>query len=228
MSEWAPFAIRRDGPPWKAGYTFGVSGPKRGEVKHSAVGSWAGMQSVLDGPVQSSWHFSVLQDGRVFQHYALSTHCWHGNDTDSDQGVRANLDLIGIEHEGGAPGNLSEPLTEAQLAATVAVSRWAAEQYGFARFGRFPEQWDCWTLAEHNQVGNTPTACPSGRIPWDEVIRRLEEVPVPEPTQPSEAEALRALVRAGTIIAAGDLNLAGLSEVDKNALRWIAAPAQIG
>ncbi len=55
-----------------------------------------------------------------------------------------------------------------------------------------------------------------------------DAVPDPTPTpppQPTEVEALRALVRAGAIIAAGDQNLADLTEEDKSALDWIANTA---
>ena len=179
MAEWCDFATRRDGPPSKfGGYAAGNSSPKRGEVKHSMVGSYGGALSVLDNlSVPSSWHFSVLKDGSIVQHYPLSANCWHGNDSDNDGEVRANIDLIGVEHEGGGPGNESEPLTDAQLLATIQLTRWAAEQFSLTRFARFPEQWDVWTLAEHNQVGNSPTACPSRRIPWDAVLRGLNPAP---------------------------------------------------
>ena len=47
--------------------------------------------------------------------------------------------------------------------------------------------------------------------------------PPSSPTQPTETEALRALARAGKIIAAGNENLADLAEVDKNSLKWMVA-----
>lgn len=174
MELWCPFAVRRDGPAWKVGYSppLGMTAPKRGEIKHSAEGGWAGLYSVLDGTRPASWHFTVGYD-RIEQHYPLNVNTWHGNDTDDDDAIKANLDTVGVEHLGKA----GEPLDAYQLDATVRLSAWMAQQFGFSRFDRFPVQDGVWTLAEHRQLGNTPTACPSDRIPWDEVLRRLQLPP---------------------------------------------------
>lgn len=199
MTEWCPFAIRRDGPASKQGYGSNTAGLKRGEIKHSAVGSLSGALAVLDRPdIRSSWHFTIAYSGDILQHYALSTHCWHGNDTDGDGGVAANFDLIGIEHEGGGPGNESEPLTPGQVTATVRLTRWAAEQFGFADFARYPHQTGVWTLVEHKEVGNTPTACPSDRIPWELVLSLLSLPGSPTEPPPSfpPAEVAQALMRS--------------------------------
>lgn len=223
---WAPFAVRRDGPASKVGYPGRLHAPKRGEVKHSAVGSVAGAFQVLDNhSINSSWHFTVDKGGTVFQHYPLTVNCWHGNDTDSDGAVAANFDLIGIEHEGGPPGNESEPLTDEQVRATVMVSQWAAAQFGFERFGRYPEQAGVWTLAEHNQVGNSPTACPSNRIPWPRILAMLNE-PADGWAQPSDEHLLWVL---GNLTAAMRRDrdyfldeLAGFQGGDPYVLDWLA------
>ncbi len=192
MSElWCPWAVRRDGPARKQGYTGGVAGvppnlwqaaPKRGAIIHSADGYWPGIYEVLDGPRNASWHFTVGYD-RVEQHYALNANCWHGNDTDDDQAVRGNIDLIGVEVL-GRPG---EAPTEYQLQSIVNLQLWSAEQMlgPLPRFCRWPDQ-NGWTLAEHRELGNTATLCPSGRIPWPEVMRRLAPVaPPPAPPTPT-------------------------------------------
>ena len=190
MSEWAPFAIMRPGPTWKVGYSFrGESGPKRGDVKHSAEGDWPGLYAVLDGPAASSWHFTVGYD-RVEQHYPVGDYCYHAGDVDGDGAVAANIDLVGIEHLGSA----GEPLTTYQVEMTIQVSLWCAEQYGIARFARYPEQEGVWTLVEHNQVSDMPTACPSGRIPWGEIIGRLTEEDAMTTEERAEFEALKARV----------------------------------
>lgn len=175
MSElWYPGAIRRDGPAWKVGYSFaGESGPKRGEVKHSAEGYWPGIYSRLDGSDRASWHFTVGYD-RVEQHYPLTAHCWHAGDVDDDGAVAANVDFIGIEHLGVA----GQPLTPYQLDATSEISLWAMERAGFVRVSRYAGAYPdrpTWLLAEHREVSDVPTACPSWRIPWAELIQRLEE-----------------------------------------------------
>lgn len=169
MTLWAPFAQRVHGPPVKVGYPESASGPKRGDVKHSAEGGWDGIHAVLaDLSRQASWQFSVGYDC-IEQHYPYIAHCWHAGDTDDDGGVAANIDLVGIEHLGVA----GTPLTDYQVAATVQISEWCAEQEGITGFARYPEQAGVWTLAEHNEVSNVATACPSGRIPWNTILKAL-------------------------------------------------------
>lgn len=58
---------------------------------------------------------------------------------------------------------------------------------------------------------------------WNPAKRK--EQPMPEP-QPTEVEALRALVNAGAIIVSGVGNLEGLSAKDKSALKWIVETAK--
>jgi hypothetical protein len=129
-------------------------------------GSLAGAYTVLDDEstsphgayIAASWTFSVTKAGEVFQHYALDKSPFHA-------GSKAqNLRLIGVEHEGGAPSNLSEPLTEPQIVASVALSQWIATQGGFA-LSRDPATR---TLYEHRDV--SATLCPSGRIPWERYL----------------------------------------------------------
>ena len=170
---WAPFAIKKPGPADKVGYEalgFGVKGPKKGDVKHSAEGSAAGLLTVLHGARRASWHFSVLY-GAVWQHYPINAHCWHAGDTDDDGGVRANIELVGIEHEGMA----GFELTDYQVEMTVEITKFCAEFFDrTASYERYPVMpADGWTLVEHNEVSNVPTACPSGRIPWEYVMEGL-------------------------------------------------------
>jgi hypothetical protein len=159
------------------GYSFvGEAGPKRGEVDHSAEGWWPGIYSRLDGPALASWHFTIGLD-RTEQHYGFRTHCWHAGDVDDDGAVAANLDFIGKEHLGLA-GQL---LNAYQTDMSVRISEWCAEQEGRDIFRRFdgwdPDEPGLWLLAEHNEVSDVWTACPSDRIPWDTIIAALEEEP---------------------------------------------------
>ena len=101
-----PGATQRPGPAWKVWPTANAIA---GVILHSMEGAEAGAWSVLDGPLQASWHFSVMRDGRVFQHYPLDASPWHA-------GSRAqNVRLVGIEHEGQA----GEPLTDGGFHHTV-------------------------------------------------------------------------------------------------------------
>ena len=207
---WCPFAVRRDGPHIKTGYASGQIAPKRGEVKHSAEGYWPGIYSALDSLEQDaqgyykhgSWHFTVGFD-RVEQHFAVNVNCWHGGDTDDDGAVRANIDLVGMEHLGMA----GTPLTPYQVEMTARLSVWSAEQFGRSRFRRFdgwdPDEPGLWLLAEHTQVSNTYTACPSNRIPWGLVQLKITELTEEEDMKPyliAEAGAPYVYITDGVIL----------------------------
>ncbi len=167
--------LRVPGHPDKVGYErlgFGSKGPKRGDVKHSAEGWGTYLKFLVQSPLAiKSWHFSVLQDGTIWQHYPINVHCWHAGDTDDDDDVRANIELVGIEHE----GLVGTPLTAEQTAATIEITKFCAEFFErTAAYDRFPVQpSDGWMLVEHNEVSNTYTACPSGRIHWEDVLAGL-------------------------------------------------------
>lgn len=162
---WYPGAIRRNGPAAKI---QSRSNPARGIVLHSAVGYRGGLYSVLDNVVGSratvAWHFSVYQNGTVEQHYPIEAVLHHaGNGW-------ANANLIGVEHEGGFDP-IDEPLTPAQRTASVNLVRWIAAQRGWV-----PSRTTNKTLFEHNEISDTVTQCPSGRIPWSHyTIAPVEE-----------------------------------------------------
>lgn len=153
-------------PTSKHGYENTDFHLHQGLVIHSAEGSLAGLFSVLDGSRQASWHFSVAQDGRVFQHVDTANIAWTNGSQDS------NTRFWGIECEGGGPGNSSEPLTELQYQALVRVVRWLWGTHGLTGYIRQQTLW------EHNEMtrfGAASTSCPSGRIPWQRLIADLEE-----------------------------------------------------
>ena len=176
-SLWMPGAIIVPGHPDKIGYQrlgFGSRGPKRGDVKHSAEGWATYLKFLIETRLAiKSWHFTVLLDGTIWQHYPIDAHCWHAGDTDDDDDVRANIELVGIEHE----GLVGQPLTAEQTQATVEITQFCAEYFErSAAYARFPVQpSDGWTLVEHTEVSNAFTACPSDRIPWDDILELLEE-----------------------------------------------------
>jgi hypothetical protein len=178
-----PFAIWTPGPRNLAPGTFnnfgyswtGEFSPKRGAVLHDSTGPLQPTLNVVLAGGVPNWHFTVDDaTGLVYQHYEVEANCWHGNDTDPDDGVSANIDFVGIEHT-RPNARVASKLTEAGISATVALNQWLAEVCGFSLIVRFPDQVGAWALADHNQVGNTPTACPSGRIPFDEILRRLHD-----------------------------------------------------
>ena len=160
---WYPAATRRAGPAWK---TSGDRSETRGAVYHSVEGSLASAFAVLDGPREASWPLTNPKVGKMLQHYPLGKLCWHargGNDWS-----------LGVENEGRA----GQPLTESQVQNLADFSAWLVEEGWLPALARGESGLK--TLWEHNEVGaqaSPPyvTACPSGRIPWAEIIRRAEE-----------------------------------------------------
>ncbi len=192
MSEqWCPFATRRIGAMGltaKHGYPGGIQGvpadnlmtaPKKGEVKHDSTGPLAPTLGVLDTHPINSWHFTV-DDSGIYQHYPVDANCWHGNDTDPDDDIRANVDLVGVEHTCPVFG-VPTPLSARQLMLTTQLSQWLMETRGYKTATRFSAFFDhqAWLECEHNEVGNTPTACPSDRIPWGLIMPELDGAPTP-------------------------------------------------
>src|SRR3972149_4472543 len=153
------------GPP-KHGYPNSDIHLKQGVVIHSVEGSLAGAFAVLDGPREASFHFTVAQDGRVFQHVDTEQMAWTNGSYES------NRRFWGIECEGGGPNNMGEPLTAVQLDALIEVVRWLWASHTPYPFERRVGAW------EHNEMkryGSAPTSCPSGRIPWETIIAALLE-----------------------------------------------------
>ena len=170
-----PQAIQMPGPPGKV---YPEENTVEGVIMHSMQGDYTpGATSVLfDETVIANryraacWHFSILKDGTVYQHYALDKAPFHAGN-----GLN-NRRLIGVEHEGGPPGNLSEPLTEAQVAAGVALLRWMATQAQWRELSRATTLW------EHNE--STGTVCPSGRIEWHRYVSPVTPQPPVSGTAP--------------------------------------------
>ena len=135
-----------------------------GICAHSMEGSLEGAFGVLEDPNRTaSWHFSVSKLGVVYQHVDTANIAW------ANGSFAANQRYWSIEHEGWA----GEPLTELQLQATTALMRWLLESHGLA-----PIRGE--TLWEHNQMviyGAAPTACPSGRIPWEYIVQEDDMTP---------------------------------------------------
>jgi N-acetyl-anhydromuramyl-L-alanine amidase AmpD len=160
-----PQSIWRPGPPNK---TNGGVNTCRGVVLHSMVGSLAAALGELDKPARrASWHYSVTQAGKILAHYPDRAQTWHA-------GSNYNNTTIGIEHEGGL-NPFNEPLTPVQLGASVALVNWLSAAHGFPMVRKVG-------LWEHNEVSGSPTACPSGRIPW----AAYAASPSPQPEPPKE------------------------------------------
>ncbi len=159
---WMPWAVRRPGPPQKVGYGSLRSSAKEGVVAHSMEGHLAAALAELDRPDRAaSWHFSIATDGTIYQHYSTDDICW------ASGSLEANRRFVAVEHEGRA----GQPLTGPQVEALAKVIAWCAQRYGWPRLERGITLW------EHREMvrfGAAPTACPSGRIPWDAVLAKLK------------------------------------------------------
>lgn len=165
MSTWYPDAIQHPGAPDKGEGYDGRANICGGAVLHSMEG-WiaSALRRVENAAERVSWHFSIDQQGVVYQHYPVEAVCFHAGDR------WANEHYIGVEHE----GMVGMPLTPAQLAASVRLVRWLAREFGWV-LGvepfRVPH------LHEHNEF--FATACPSDRIPWEHYT--MTDTPTPPP-----------------------------------------------
>ncbi len=127
------------------------------------VGSLAAAKNRFLNPAEeASAHFLFPRDGIPTQMVDSDDVAWHSGDHFS------NLHFHGFEFEGGAPGNLSEPLTENQIEWGIKITRWLRDDHNSPQIYVRRE-----TLWEHNEV--QATACPSGRIPWERLIDELSE-----------------------------------------------------
>lgn len=172
---WLSFCARRPGPDWKQGYGMGdrTLGQIEGVVDHSMEGSMAAAMGVLDGPRSASWTFSIPKVGEPVQHYALQKITWHAGlpgglpgDRRHDTSLIGNLTLIGKEHEGVA----GEPWTENQLFWSAKID--VALRALCPRFGANPPTLKL-NMWEHTWL--SATSCPSGRNPWQEKFKLINE-----------------------------------------------------
>ena len=189
---WLSFCARRPGPEWKQGYGTGdrTLAQIEGVVDHSQEGSMAGAYSVLDGPAQSSWTFSLPKIGEPVQHYSLEKITWHAGlpgDRRTDTSLIGNLTLGGKEHEGVA----GEPWTENQTYWSARID--VALRELCPAFGANPPtlRKNMW---EHNWL--SATSCPSGRNLWEEKFALINEWENPEPEPEPEEEPMSKLVKS--------------------------------
>lgn len=162
-------ASRYPGAIWVPGPRGRVSGspqPKHGAIYHSMVGK------ARPADTAHSWHFSIFKSGRIEQHYGANAWCWHAGDRDDPAGdISNNRDLIGIEHEGGPPGNFGEPLTPAQIASDIRLTYWLVQEDHIHNLTRIGSHRGLW---EHNEI--RATACPSNRIKWVLIIAGVKRL----------------------------------------------------
>ena len=194
-------------------YTKGRKGRRvRYVVVHSMAGTLEGTVSHFRKQIPllgSSAHFLVGHDGRLVQMVRLEDTAHHAGNFD------ANLESVGIEHEGGTYGGRNVHLGDAGYAASARLIAEAHQAFGL---GEPSEK----TVLPHWKFGKT--ACPSGldvsrltdmsRAAWRELMGTVS-VPVQGDAQlPSSppVEAVQASApapqpapwpRSGTVAAQG-------------------------
>ncbi len=192
---WLSFCARRPGPAWKTGYGTGdrTLAQIEGVVDHSMEGSLASAYSVLDGPAQSSWTFSLPAVGEPIQHYSLEKIPWHAGlpgDRRHDTSLIGNLTLVGKEHEGVA----GEPWTGNQTYWSARID--VALRELCPAFGANPptRRLNMW---EHREL--SATSCPSGRNPWNAKFKLINKWEAPPPLEPpAEEEEMAKLIKGPT------------------------------
>jgi hypothetical protein len=185
---WFDWMRREPGPPDKV---YGETNRVDFYVAHSAVGYYGGWSSRLFSTERDaagrytayaavSTHGWIPYDGACVQHYPLTASCWASGSR------AANPRGVAFEIEGGAPGSESEPPTPAQRGALARILSEIAAWKGVSNaYWRRPDgagDLDA-TLYEHRECtrfGSAATACPSNRVPWDELLARLGNA-VPQP-----------------------------------------------
>lgn len=158
---WFDFAERVPGDPAKQN---GGACPAAGFVAHSAEGYEAYLRSynvnqAANAGRRASWHLSNLYDGRLLQHFPITAQCWA-----SGAGF-PNNNYVAMEHEGVA----GEVLTSAQVETTARVVGELAALKGWTPARGVT----LWEHGECTRWGAAATACPSGRIPWDQVLEAI-------------------------------------------------------
>ncbi len=161
---WLTWAIKRPGPAAKSGYRWGEStSAAAGVVCHSAEGYASTMLDMLaDLSLRKSWTASNMKNGDFLQHYPVDVIVWTNGSYDANRLFR------GVESEGVA----GEWLTAAQVANLVRFARELGERNRWPAYQRGEQLWE---HREMTRFGAAPTACPSGRIPWEQITAALAE-----------------------------------------------------
>lgn len=170
---WLDWVERQPGPSDK---TWPDINAVQGYIPHSAVGSLQGVINVVFGPVSNerSVHGVIGYNARVIQFYPFTASPWASGNRE------ANKRFIAFENEGGRPGNESEPLTEFQITINTRIIKELGDWKNYpVEYWHRPNSSNhkSASLYEHREMtrfGAPPTACPSGRIPWQVILSRLQ------------------------------------------------------
>lgn len=120
---------------------------------------------------KASWNVSNLRDGKLLQHYSVLAQCWA-----SGSGF-PNNNFVAMEAEGIA----GLPLNDAQIENVIHFAQDLSvfnRRTSFQRINAGIIDANEFLFVEHNECvrfGSLPTACPSNRYPWNEILTELNK-----------------------------------------------------
>lgn len=119
------------------------------------------MQRLTDAASRVSSHYTVEEDGRVFQHVAEDKRAWHAGVSYWRGETNVNARSIGIEivnpgHEFGL-----RPFPDAQIAAVIALAKGILARHPIAPFG----------VVGHSDVAPLRKDDPGEMFPWKRLAR---------------------------------------------------------
>lgn len=164
---WLDWSIRKPGP---VGKYYDQTNSVDGYIPHSAVGSTLATIDIVMSSAKKSVAGVISYDGSVIQFYPITRSCW------ASGSQKANTHFVAFENEGGFLNNVSELLTPEQVEANIRIIKdiGAWKSINWRRPVNVADVEA--SLYEHNECtrfGSAPTACPSGRIPWDTILRQV-------------------------------------------------------
>jgi len=182
INGWLSWAERDPGPPEKV---YSQANACRGLIPHSQEGTQEGSRArmfCMDMYLEEergqwrftdyaavSWTASILRDGTCIEHYPLTASCWTTGSRYPNTHF-PSLEFEGFQHEA---------LTEPQEDTFVRVICETSSEYGWKPKRPVNPSDVSASLYEHRECvrwGSKPTACPSDRINWTTVLRKVKEV----------------------------------------------------
>jgi len=188
---WFDWMERGPGPAEKV---YSVRNSAKMFLPHSMVGSLNGWYSRLfdmsknpDGTftdnAAASVHGSVLLTGKAIQHYPIFASCWaSGSGYPNCNGVAFEHESVYSRIGGTLQPDESKGFTAEQVATDIRIIRDLAAFRNWPEIRRPRNDRDTGAqLYEHNECkslwGSDPTACPSSRVPWNEILALLGAAP---------------------------------------------------
>jgi hypothetical protein len=177
----------------------------------------AALGELMNPARQASWTFSNPKSGKLLQHYPIESITW------ASGSVVANTRFLAIESEGvaGEVLNANQIQNVQDLMAALPLGPWVRKV-------------NAWEHREMVQFGSAPTACPSNRYPWQQIIQEDDMALTPRQEQTLEELAKWTLEpykvtwpdgREHTFTSKLDFLMAHTTAFDQHRIVWIAGKA---